>query len=180
MFAVAEKVLDYFQARREEAPRWDPAYCGDDLMLHANNRRVSSKYWGYNGVQSAQPCSIFSVEIINGHDTFIGFAPRHQFRKNEDNFLSGGWFLCVVNGRLSTRSGIQRQYSGVYASAGIPVGSVVTAIHDMRQHTIEFQVNGTSLGIAFHDVPHDGQQLFAAADLYYNSDIRILDEITIR
>jgi hypothetical protein len=63
----------------------------------------------------------------------------------------------------------------VYANNSIPVGSMVTSIHDKHRQTIEFQVNGKSLGIAFNNIPHEN--LYAAVDLWLFRDMD--DEIRI-
>jgi hypothetical protein len=47
----------------------------------------------------------------------------------------------------------------------IPQGSIVTALHDRLQHTIAFQVDGQSLGIAFSNIP-DEDPLYAAVVVY--------------
>ncbi len=100
----------------------------------------------------------------------IGFAPRRGFRKNDYNFFAHGWFMGVATGRLYAQGGtLYKVYGG-----RIPVGSIVTLIHDTRQRTIEFQVDGKSRGIAFRNIPQD-RQLFAAADLYGEAAIRIMD-----
>jgi hypothetical protein len=125
-------------------------------------------------VQSAQPCSRYSVQIVKGYSALIGLAPRDEFDKNGLNYISCGWFMHVVNGNLMSQDGA---YNIAYAKRGrIPEGSIVTVIHDTRQHTIEFQVNGTSLGIAFRHIPHEN--LYAAADFLGDSEaeIRIVDE----
>ncbi len=159
--AEFDKVLDYFQLRfpiREQSPSWDADFCGNKLILQANNRSVSKKYDGCSGVQSAQACSRYSVHIVKGQSVMIGFASRLGFEKHTDNFETCGWFLYVASGRLYAQGGI---YNKVY-STSIPVGSVVTAIFHSSQRQIEFDVDGKSLGIAFSDIPCE--ELFAAAD----------------
>ncbi len=171
--AEFNKVVDYFQLRPtvlEEVPCWDPEFCGDDLTLQENNRRVSKRAYEYNGVQSAKPCSNYSVQVINGRIIYIGFAPRQAFKKNTFNHTTCGWFVFVADGTLYAQGGIRDKAYGT----AIPIGSMVTAIHDKSQHTIEFQVDGKSLGIAFSNIPHD--ELYAAADLHdINDEIRIID-----
>ena len=99
----------------------------------------------------------------------IGFAPRNGFKKNKDNFDSCGWFIYVPSGTLYAQDGTRHKAYG----AAIPVGSIVTAIHDMSQDTIEFQVNGKSLGIAFNNIPHEN--LHATAEFSNVATIRIMD-----
>ena len=168
-------VLDYLLLPLPEpAPRWDPKFCGDGITLDADHRHASKTSFPgrYNGVQSAQPCSRFSVEVVQGQVFMIGFAPRHGFRKNTDNFNSCGWFLYVASGTLWSQDPI---YNKVYDNrTAIRVGSVVTAIHDTNQHTIEFRIDGKSLGIAFSNVPSN-ETLFAAADFWGRVEIRIVD-----
>jgi hypothetical protein len=158
---VAETILDYLIP----IPTWDPEYCANPLTLQNNNRVVSKDVMGvaggaFYGVQSAKPCSRYSVQIVKGQRIFIGFAPRLGFRGKGSNFKTCGWFLHVSQGSLYAQDGTRAKAYGT----AIPVGSVVTAIHDASQHQIEFHVDGKSLGIAFNNVPYD--ELFAAADLY--------------
>jgi hypothetical protein len=167
-------VVDYFQVLPtilDEVPSWDPEFCGDELKLNDNNRSVSKKalvLW--NGVQSRQHCFKYSVQIVRGKNIVIGFAPRLGFRKYYYNHSSCGWFISVVNGSLYAQDGFLNNNYGT----AIPVGSVVTAIHDPAQHTIEFHVDGKSLGIAYRNIPHE--KLYAAADLSdENDEIRIMD-----
>jgi hypothetical protein len=168
---VVEKIVDYFQP--EEAPNWDPELCGYKLTLRDNNRAVSkiNAYGFANSVQSAKPCSKYSVQLVEGKDVMIGFAQRHGFQKNTSNFFKCGWFFDFADGALWSQNGTAHKAYGNH----IPVGSMVTAIHDKTHHTIEFQVNGTSLGIAYSNIPYD--KLFAAADFYGPPDgeIRIVD-----
>jgi hypothetical protein len=164
--------LDYFQP--PEAPTWDPLFCSDSLTLSDNNRAIYREANALGGgVQSAQPCSRFSVKIVKGHTVLIGFAPRHGFQKNKRNFVTCGWFLSVEDGRLWSQI---VTWNKPYGTA-IPEGSTVTAIHDTRLHTIEFQVDGISLGIAFNNITHEN--LYAAADYkvfsYCDVDLRIMD-----
>ncbi len=171
---VVDDVLDYLQP--QEAPHWDPQFCGDDLTLRDSNRTVfkeartgygplnQASYFG-GGVQSALPCSRYSVQLVKGQNFMIGFAPRHGFQKNRVNYATCGWFLSVDDGRLWSQDGT---WNKAYGSA-IPEGSTVTAIHDTHRRTIEFQVDGNSLGIAFTNIPHEN--LYAAADFRLFSDI---------
>jgi hypothetical protein len=99
----------------------------------------------------------------------IGFAPRGGFRPKDANFQTCGWFISVASGTLYAQD---RTWDKAYGAA-IPEGSIVTAIHDTRQHTIEFQVDGTSLGTAYRNISHD--TLYAAADFYDHATIRIMD-----
>jgi hypothetical protein len=163
--------LDHFQP--EQAPRWDPKFCADKLILCDNNRSVVLRAYGnINGVQSVQPCSAYSVQIIHGRFILIGFAPRSGFQKNNYNYRNG-WFFNVYDGTLWAQNSIRGR---AYGNGVVPEGSVVTAIHDSLQGQIEFLVNGISLGIAFTNVPHD--ELFAAADISdTRAMIRILDTI---
>jgi hypothetical protein len=152
----------------EKVPRWDPEFSGDNLRIRENNRSVSSVNGRHiSGVQSAQPCSLYSAQIMCGKHIMIGFAPRFGFQKNKDNFETCGWFLFVANGKLWSQDGI---FDKAYGTA-IEVGSIVTAIHDSTRHQIEFQVDGKSLGIAFTNVKHT--ELFAAAEIWNDSEIRI-------
>ncbi len=168
VLVVVEGVLDHFQA--EEVPSWDPDFCGDKLVLRDNSRSISNvHYGGFKGAQSAQPCSRYSVHVVNGQNIMIGFAPRLGFQKNKSNFEICGWFIRVASGSLWAQDGTRGKAYGT----AIPVGSVVTAFHDTIQHTIEFEVNGESLGIAYTNISH--AKLFAAVDIYYNSEIRIID-----
>jgi hypothetical protein len=122
-------------------------------------------------IQSAQPCTRFSVEIVHGRTTMIGFAPRIGFQKHERNPYHCGFFLDIYGGRLlgqDTRDDLINEHHCRYVnipfySPEIPVGSIVTAIHHATTREIEFQVNGTSFGIAYRNIPYD--DLFAAADL---------------
>jgi hypothetical protein len=167
---VVEKVLDYFQP--EQAPSWDPKFSGDSLTLGYNNRSVSLQSGGgFNGVQSSKPCSRYSVQVVQGTSIYLGFAPRLGFQKNKVNFDSCGWFLFVFDGKLWSQDGT---YNKAYSTA-IPEGRIVTAIHDKSYNTIEFHVDGNSLGIAFTNVPDI--ELFAAADFYgvHAAEIRIID-----
>jgi hypothetical protein len=156
---VVEDVLDYFYP---EPPRWDPEFCGDHLTLGDGNRSVTlNAVRTIGSVQSAPPCSIYSVRVLSRY-ILIGFAPRHGFQKNRANYRSCGWFLEFgMDGRLYSQDGT---HGKSYATNCIRLGSVVTAIHDMSQDTIEFQVDGKSLGIAFTNIPHE--KLYAAADLF--------------
>ncbi len=169
---VVNDVLEYFHP--QEAPIWDPLLCNDHLTLRDNNRTVYKEASAFGGgVQSAQPCSRYSVQIVKGHTVMIGFATRHGFQKNRRNFVTCGWFLSVEDGRLWSQI---VTWNRAYGTA-ISEGSTVTAIHDTRLHTIEFQVDGISLGIAFNNIPHE--HLYAAADFrifsHSDVDIRIMD-----
>jgi hypothetical protein len=102
----------------------------------------------------------------------IGLAPRDGFDKNGLNYLTCGWFFYVLSGKLMSQDGA---YNTAYGKGRIPEVSLVTVIHDTRRHTIEFQVNGNSLGIAFWNIPHEN--LYAAADFLESpeTEIRIVD-----
>jgi hypothetical protein len=122
---------------------------------------------------------------VKGQNIMIGLAPREGFQKNRLNSMSCGWFIHVLSGRLFSQDHANFQ---AYGKGRIPVGSIVTAIHDTHQHTIEFQVNGTSLGIAFRNIPH--VNLYAAVDIWgrllplqapdfwgsWETEIRIVDD----
>jgi hypothetical protein len=169
---VVDHVLDYFQP--QEAPSWDREFCGEFLTLRDSNRTVYKvdRISG-GGVQSAQPCSKYSVQIVKGDRLMIGFAPRYGFQRNLLNFVTCGWFLSVNDGTLWSQDGTWQEPYGT----AIPEGSIVTVIHHMQQHTIEFLVNGKSLGIAFNNIPHEN--LYAAADFLFfsdaNNEIRIIE-----
>ena len=168
---VVEDVLDYFQPL--EAPRWDPQFCSNDLSLLDNDRTIYKNASAFGGgVQSAQTCSQYSVQIVKGDGIMIGFAPRLGFRKNNSNFLTCGWFLYVDVGCLWSQD---LAVSKAYAKNRIPVGTIVTAIHDMHRQTIEFHINGKSLGIAFNNIPYEN--LYAAVENYAEGagEIRILN-----
>ena len=171
--------LDYLQIPLPV--RWDRKYLGRSLTLGDNNRVVSkSRLFGgseglrLEGVQSTQPCSKYSVQVVQGQNSFIGFATRHGFRKDTSNFKTCGWFIHVASGNLFSQDGI---VSKAYGTA-ILVGSVVTVIHDTIQRHIEFQVNGKSLGVAFTNITNG--KLFAAADIFdvYRAKLRIVDFFT--
>ncbi len=165
-----EEVLNYFQP--QEAPRWHPEFCGEQLALDDSNRTVTKKSnLSIGGVLSEQPRSRYSVHIVFGRYIVIGFATYNGFQKNASNHFICGWCIDVDDGTLFSQNG----FLGMSYGHPIPEGSVVTAIHDRSQHTIEFQVNGTSLGIAFTNIPHVA--LFAAADFYgpARGEIRIVD-----
>jgi hypothetical protein len=74
------------------------------------------------------------------------------------NNWAHGWFIDLSDEALHSQGTFQRPYG-----ARIPVGSVVTTIHNSSQHAVEFQVNGTSLGIAFNDIPYE--KFYAANNL---------------
>jgi hypothetical protein len=170
---VVGDILDYFEPQK--APSWDPQFCGDDLSLKNSNHSVTKNTFRGNGcgVQSAQPCTRYSVQIVKGQNLMIGLAPRHGFDKNGLNFKSCGWYFHVLSGKLMSRDGA---YKKAYCKEWITEGSLVTVIHDTRRHTIEFQVNGKSLGIAFRNIPREN--LYAAADFPGSSgtEIRIVDD----
>jgi hypothetical protein len=113
--------LDYFQP--EQVPRWDREYCGDDLIHRDNNHtayKVARAFGG--GVESVQPCSRYSVQIVKGKRVKIGFAPRRGFRKNDFNHFTCGWFLDMDGGVLWSQDGTLGR---AYANDSIPVGSVL-------------------------------------------------------
>lgn len=169
---IGVEVLDYFQP--EQTPSWDPKFCGEGLRLHDNNRSVTSVIYGYQGVQSAQPISRYSVQVVKGRYIMIGFAPRIAFQKNRKNFDTCGYFVWVNNGRLYAQGDIMGQGYGT----AIPEESIVTAIHDSNERNIKFQVNGKNLGIAFDNVPYD--ELYAAADIWEGAEIRIIENESLR
>jgi hypothetical protein len=155
---------------------WDAELCGKDLK--ANGRTVSTKHnlstYYINGVQSAQPCSKYSVQVVKGQYIMIGFAPRLGFKNNDYNFINCGWFLDVSEGTLWAQDGTgSKSYVSTRVNNSKPIsdGSVVTAIHDYTRNQIEFQVDGISFGIAFTNVPRD--EVFAAADFYGIEDAEI-------
>jgi hypothetical protein len=181
--AEFNKVLEYFELRApvadQSAPSWDPEYCGDKLLLQSNNLVVSGRNSGMfksknsntsQGVLSAQSCSKYSVQILKGKYIMIGFAPRHGFEKNGDSYRTCGWFLSVYNGRLFSQGGV---FNKPYGDA-IPERTVVTAIHDRNQNTIEFHIDGRSLGIAFSNITPG--KLYAAASIGHDSELRIMDK----
>jgi hypothetical protein len=179
-FAVVDNILGYFQP--EEAPRWDSQFRGELLTLGHNNRSVFKErtevfdgvYSYYNCVQSAQPCSRYSVKVVMGKKILIGFAPRDGYKF--DRLSTRGWFISVADGDLIAhgRYLLVKKKKPKYGTP-IPNGSVVTVIHDRRQRHIEFQVDGKSLGIAFTNVTQD--ELYAAIDVYGYSmaEIHIVD-----
>jgi hypothetical protein len=172
--SAKSRVMRFFrkkQPRPEPAPSWDPVFCGEDLTLGDHNRRVTlfDSTGGYNAAQSAQPCSTYSVQIVNGHDIFIGFAPRHCFLKNWFNFNRCGYYVHVGSGLAWSHEkngwGGGKAYGTPHS---IPQGSVVTAIHDTSKHTIKFEVNGKSLGVALTNVQE--ADLFATVDFHDKSE----------
>jgi hypothetical protein len=178
MFLVKDVLASFVslpENKNAPSPRWAPAFCGDQLVLSDNNRRVVKKYAGYtNGIQSAQPCTRFSVKIIHGHEIVVGFAPRLGFQKNFYNMDACGWFIHIADGSLWSQDTPDAKNGRAYGTP-IPVGSIVTAIYDLQQHTIEFHVNGQSLGIAFRNV--SDEELYAAADLWgKQTAIRLMDK----
>ncbi len=202
-----EKVLGYFEPER--APRWGSKYCGHQLARTEDNRRISVllftdftfRHLYYNGAQSAQPCSRYSVKVVVGKNILIGFAPRRGFRKDMSSSSTQGWFIDLSTGGLIAQghrlvqtedsNTINRKRFAFWSLKtplrlqrpkyryGLPIfqGSIVTALHDRRQHTIAFQVDGQSLGIAFTNIS-ESEPLYAAAEVYgfyLNADIRIAE-----
>jgi hypothetical protein len=168
--------------------RWDAKFSGHDLTLQKDHRLVESmsNQNGFRGVQSMQPTSRFSVQIIKGRRAYIGFAPRLGFRKDKENFKTCGWYVSVPDGKLWAQGDIHgERFFGTRArdhdtsQNRIPLGSVVTAIHHTFPNGtshMEFQVDGTSLGTAFYNVAHEEQSLFAAVDVSDDAEILIIDD----
>jgi len=161
---IVENVLDYLQP--EKAPSWDSQTFLGDLAFRDNDRTVYTVEgsWGGGLVQSAQPCSRFSVQIVKSKMNRIGFAKRYG------NTVYPFWLLDILDGTLLTRDFANMPY----ANGGIPVGSIVTAFHDSHRNTIEFEVNGTSLGIAFSNIPY--RELYTTAFIFgHPAEIRIMN-----
>jgi hypothetical protein len=137
----------------------------------------------------------------------IGLAPRRGFRKDILSSSTQGWFIQVFSGDLiaqghrleqTENTAVHMANSGDPKRFGfwsrktppprsqepqyrywspIPQGSIVTVLHDRLQHTIAFQVNGQSLGIAFTNIP-DEEPLYAAVEVYglhLIADIHIIE-----
>ncbi len=98
-------------------------------------------------------------------------AIRCKLVLHRAHVLLGLGTMCTVAGLyLCAPKGLYTGGGAVLMS--IPVGSVMTVIHDRIQGSIEVQVNGTSYGIVFADVPKS--ELYAAANFFSASEIRIV------
>lgn len=162
------KNLDYLQVNLPlKLLQWNPSYCGSKITL-SNYKTATKTESDWNGVLAIKPVkSSYTLKIVNipmNDSMMIGLAPLNNFKPNNANYSSCGWYLHTQGSSLYSQNGDSYRS---YAKCDIKNGHTIQVHLDKSNRTISFTINGTHHGVAFNNVDVS-QDLFPATELYHN------------
>ncbi|OQR85562.1 hypothetical protein ACHHYP_11690 [Achlya hypogyna] len=150
-------LLDYFQLEEPPATSWDPHHCSENLDLCKDatlvTKRVARPGWSY--VMASESATRFSVKVSAMHPIDVGFTTHALMEATAA--ARPGWFFRCPSGLLHAtvpahNLSIKRSASFVLDKA---TDMVVTALWDVFQRQIRFEVNGVLLKYVLDQVPEN-------------------------
>ncbi|OQS07464.1 phosphatidylinositol kinase (PIK-5) [Thraustotheca clavata] len=146
-------LLDYFQLQEPHATAWSTKYASDCIEFSSDLtiaiKRFSRYLWSY--ALGDTSTTRFTVQIPMSHVVDVGFTTMNYIKSEETQL---GWFFRSPSGLL--HADVPQYITPIKKSTTFQRSSsnytVVTAIWDIFQHKIRFQVNGVDLSDGFKDV----------------------------
>jgi hypothetical protein len=166
---------------------WSSSSIGANLELSDDLQTVTQTVKQGRAVLASEPIHRFTVELVAGSNKMlIGFVPRGaDFDPSEPLYTSVGWYLYLLDGTLWSQQGdINRPYlkhstTGPHerhTSLLDAVGQTLTAIWDKDKGEIAFEAHdGTSLGVAFMNVPAQLKLVPAAVFFQAGDAVRLVN-----